>query len=64
MIKLQVRKRRKTAHPREQRPPGKLQRFLGWCVHGYTASGLVAAGLIAVLVVRGESDRVPLVRSC
>jgi phosphatidylcholine synthase len=56
MIKLQVRKRRKTSHPREQRPPGKLQRFLGWCVHGYTASGLVAAGLIAVLLVRGGAD--------
>jgi phosphatidylcholine synthase len=56
MIKLQVRKRRKTAHPREPRPPRGLQRFLGWCVHGYTASGLIAAGLIAVLLVRGGPD--------
>jgi phosphatidylcholine synthase len=56
MIKLKVRQRRKTSHPREQRPPGKLQRILGWCVHGYTALGLVAAGLIAVLLVRGGPD--------
>ena len=56
MLKLKERKRRKTSHPREQRPPGKLQRVLGWCVHGYTASGLVAAGLIAVLLVRGGPD--------
>jgi len=27
-----------------------FQRFLGWCVHGYTALGLVAAGLMAVLL--------------
>ena len=50
MIKLQGRKRRKTAPPREVRPPGVLEQFLGWCVHGYTALGLVAAGLIAVLL--------------
>ena len=54
MVKLQVRKRRKTPQPaRAGRPAGPLEKFLGWCVHGYTALGLVAAGLIAVLLVRG-----------
>src|SRR5262249_16725874 len=33
-----------------------LQRFLGWCVHGYTALGLVAAGLIGVLLVQGGPE--------
>jgi phosphatidylcholine synthase len=54
MVKLQVRRRRRSAKPaRERRVPGALQRFLGWCVHGYTALGLVAAGIIAVLLVQG-----------
>jgi phosphatidylcholine synthase len=53
MVKLQVRRRRRTKPPRERRAPGTLQRILGWCVHGYTALGLVAAALIAVLLVRG-----------
>ena len=54
MVKLQVRRRRRTAKPpRDRRVPGALQRFLGWCVHGYTALGMVAAGMIAVLLVRG-----------
>src|SRR5438045_3666244 len=54
MVKLQVRRRRKAASPpRERRAPGSLQRLLGWCVHGYTALGLVAAGTIAVLLVQG-----------
>ena len=56
MVKLQVRKRRKTPHPRGSRPPSSFRAFLGWCVHGYTALGLVAAGLIAVLLVRGGPD--------
>jgi phosphatidylcholine synthase len=30
-----------------------FERFLGWCVHGYTALGLVAAAIIAVLIVEG-----------
>jgi phosphatidylcholine synthase len=30
-----------------------LRKVLGWCVHAYTALGLVAAGLIFVLLVRG-----------
>jgi phosphatidylcholine synthase len=33
--------------------PGRLVRFLAWCVHAYTALGLVIAALIAVLLVRG-----------
>jgi phosphatidylcholine synthase len=56
MIKLKVRKRRKTSHPRAQRLPGTVQRFLGWFVHGYTALGLVAAAMIAVLLIRGGPD--------
>src|SRR5215210_4983735 len=30
-----------------------LRKFLAWCVHIYTASGLVAAAGMAVLIVRG-----------
>ena len=30
-----------------------LRKFLAWCVHLYTASGLVAAAGMAVLIVRG-----------
>jgi phosphatidylcholine synthase len=56
MVRLQVRKKRKVQPPRERRPPGRLERVLGWCVHGYTALGLVAAGLIAVLIVHGGPD--------
>src|SRR5438132_1181811 len=57
MVKLQVRQRRRPAKaPRQRRAPGSLQRFLGWCVHGYTALGLVAAGLIAVLLVQGGPE--------
>jgi phosphatidylcholine synthase len=54
---LQVRKRHKPVHvPRPRRPAPALERFLGWCVHTYTALGLVAAGLIAVLLVQGGPD--------
>jgi phosphatidylcholine synthase len=53
MVKLQVRRRRRTRTPRERRAPGTLRKVLGWCVHAYTGLGLVAAGLIAVLLVRG-----------
>jgi phosphatidylcholine synthase len=57
MVKLQVRKRRRAASaPRERRAPGSLERILGWCVHGYTALGLVAAAMIAVLLVRGGPE--------
>src|SRR5438552_3923697 len=31
-----------------------LRKFLGWCVHGYTALGLVAAGGIAVAIIAGD----------
>src|SRR5437868_1585800 len=53
MVELRVRRRRRAASPRERRAPGLLQRFLGWCVHGYTTLGLLAAGLIAVLLMQG-----------
>ncbi len=53
MVKLQVRRRRRTKSPRERRAPGTLRKVLGWCVHAYTALGLVAAGMIAVLLVHG-----------
>jgi phosphatidylcholine synthase len=33
--------------------PRRLRRFLGWCVHFYTALGLVAAAGIAVRIVQG-----------
>jgi phosphatidylcholine synthase len=56
MVMLQVRKRRKKPQPRAVRPPTPFDKFLGWCVHAYTALGLVAAGLIAVLLVRGDAD--------
>jgi phosphatidylcholine synthase len=56
MVMLQVRKRRKKPQPRGVRPPPTFGKFLGWCVHGYTALGLVAAGMIAVLIVRGDAD--------
>jgi phosphatidylcholine synthase len=56
MVKLQVERRRKKATPRAPRPAGVFEKFLGWCVHGYTALGLVAAGVIAVLLVHGGPD--------
>lgn len=38
----------------KRRPmPRGLRRFLGWCVHSYTALGLVAAAGMAVLIVQG-----------
>ena len=40
MVMLQVRKRRKKPQPRGLRPPTTFEKFLGWCVHGYTALGL------------------------
>jgi phosphatidylcholine synthase len=56
IVMLQVRKRRKKPQPRGLRPPTRFGKFLGWCVHAYTALGLVAAGMIAVLLVRGDAD--------
>jgi phosphatidylcholine synthase len=56
MVKLQVQRQRKKTHPRVPRPAGTFEKFLGWCVHGYTALGVVAAGLIAVLLVQGGPD--------
>jgi len=56
MLELKKRRRRKSSPPSDAHAPGLLQRFLGWCVHGYTALGLVAAAMIAVLLVRGGAD--------
>src|ERR1700737_2193526 len=36
--------------------PGRLRTFLAWCVHFYTALGLVCAGGIAVLIVQGTGE--------
>jgi phosphatidylcholine synthase len=38
------------------RPVRWWQRGLGWCVHCYTALGLVAAAAIAALIVQGEPE--------
>src|SRR5438876_9517824 len=43
-LSLKVRRRR--------RPPSRP--LLAWCVHAYTALGLVAAAAMAVLIVQGE----------
>ncbi len=44
-------------HPRPPRPSlgRRLTQFLAWCVHTYTALGLVIAAVIAVLIVRGDA---------
>jgi phosphatidylcholine synthase len=34
----------------------RFRQLLGWCVHFYTALGLVAAAGIAVLIVRGDAE--------
>ncbi|MDG3006676.1 CDP-alcohol phosphatidyltransferase family protein [Paludisphaera mucosa] len=36
--------------------PGPIRRFLGWCVHAYTASGLAIAAVILALLVEGGPD--------
>ncbi len=56
MVKFQVRKRRDKPQPRGHRPISTVQKVLGWCVHAYTALGLVAAGMIAVLLVDGSAS--------
>ncbi len=33
-----------------------LRKFLAWCVHGYTALGLVCAAGVAVLIVEGSPE--------
>ena len=45
-----------TRTPKRERPPRGLRTFLGWCVHFYTALGLVAAAGMAVLLVREPPD--------
>jgi phosphatidylcholine synthase len=61
MLKLKTRRRRKPARARQARSPRLIQQILGWCVHAYTALGLVAAALIAVLIIHGGPDAF---RSC
>jgi phosphatidylcholine synthase len=39
---------------RKRRPTPKP--ILAWCVHGYTALGLVAAAVLAVLIVQGDGE--------
>ena len=34
----------------------RITRLLAWCVHFYTALGLLAASGIAVLIVKGGAD--------
>src|SRR5262245_54170379 len=34
----------------------RWKKFLAWCVHAYTALGLIAAAGMAVLIVRGGAD--------
>jgi phosphatidylcholine synthase len=51
---------------RRPRPPGRgrpdgLRQLLAWCVHLYTALGLVAAAGMAVLIVQGEAHAFHLV---
>jgi phosphatidylcholine synthase len=54
MLKVQEAKRKRPgAQPWDVKTPSRLECFLGWCVHGYTALGLVAGAMIAVLLVRG-----------
>lgn len=59
MLKLRRQARDPKRPRRRERPadaPVKAttaERVLGWCVHAYTALGLVAAAVIAVLIVEG-----------
>jgi phosphatidylcholine synthase len=53
MPKLKSPKRSRPIRARHSSSPSVLRVFLGWCVHAYTGLGLVAAGLIAVSLVRG-----------
>ncbi len=49
-------RQRRPSLPRGVQTSSTVERFLAWCVHGYTALGLVAAALIATLVVRGSPE--------
>ena len=58
MLKLRTKargsKRQRSRTPSAAvRPITGFERFLGWCVHAYTALGLIAAAIIAVLIVQG-----------
>jgi len=56
MLELKKRRRRKSSPPSAAQPPGLYAQFLGWCVHLYTALGLVAAAAIAILLVEGGAN--------
>lgn len=56
MLDLKKSRRVKKTPRRAPRPVGTLEHVLGWCVHAYTALGLVAAALIAVLIIQGGPD--------
>ena len=53
MLELKKRRRVKKATRRPARQVGTLRQVLGWCVHAYTALGLVAAAMIAALIIQG-----------
>jgi phosphatidylcholine synthase len=54
--KKKVRRKAKRRIPRPPKPHKPHVRFLAWCVHLYTALGLLAAASIAKLLVQGGSQ--------
>src|SRR5262249_37299401 len=48
---------------RRKRLSPRLRQFLAWCVHFYTATGLIAAGAMTVAILHGgpESFRVAFI---
>ena len=63
LVKLQVRKRQKPAHPRPARPAGPLSDSWAGASTAIRRSGWSRPGLIAVLLIEGGAERVPLVVS-
>jgi phosphatidylcholine synthase len=55
---VRVKSRREPVRARQRKPSEEraLVRFLAWCVHLYTALGLVIAATIVVLLVQGGPD--------
>ena len=49
-------KRQRAAAKARNVPPTGFEQFLGWCVHGYTSLGLIAAAIMALLLVRGGPE--------
>jgi phosphatidylcholine synthase len=56
MLQLKTRIKSTSSNGRVVQTPTLLRRFLGWCVHAYTALGLVIAAVIAVLLIQGGGD--------